>query len=196
MDGRANQIDAGGNQRIEDVVEWIAERRREQHRPGGSRLMVVVDDLREPLLVEDAVHVDRLGLAREVEVAIVVVADVLLVGPWEPGQRAQRRFALAHVPVRDQFMTVRVGVDRQHDDIAEEPERFRVRAADQLIHGLDELLRTQHLAGVQPAIDPDDCLSFGRERACLIVGQAFSQRQPAGNISIAIDLFEVVRATR
>jgi hypothetical protein len=73
------------------------------------------------------------------------------------------------------------------------PERFCVRAAAQLIHGLDELLRTEHLAGVQTAIDPDDCLPFGRKRTCLIVGQAFSQRQPAGNISIAIDLFEVVR---
>ena len=154
--------------------------------------MVVVHDLGEPLLVEDTVHVDRLGLAREVEVAIVVVADVLLVGARESGQRAQGRFTFAHVPVRNQFMAIRVGVNRQHNHVAEEPERLSVRSADQLIHGLDELLRAQHLVGMQPAIDPDDGLAFSRQRPRLIVGEAVSQRQPTGNVSIAIDLCEVV----
>ena len=48
--------------RIEVVVERIAERRREHHRAGRAGLVMVVDDLRKPLPVHDAVHVAGLGL--------------------------------------------------------------------------------------------------------------------------------------
>ena len=90
--------------------------------------MMVVDDLREPLVVQDAVHVDRLGLARHVEVAVVVVADVLLVSARQPDERAQQRIALAHVPVRDELVAVRVGVHGQHDHVAQEAQRLGVGA--------------------------------------------------------------------
>ena len=66
------------NQRIEVVVERIAERWREHHRPDGSGLMMVVHDLREPLEIELVVDVGGFLHIGHVKVAIIVVADVLL----------------------------------------------------------------------------------------------------------------------
>jgi len=62
-----------------DRVMWIAERRREHHGAGRARLVVVVDDLRVPRPIHDPVHVLGLGLERRIEIAVVVVPDVLLV---------------------------------------------------------------------------------------------------------------------
>ncbi len=76
---RTNQVQTRNDQRVEVVVGRIAERRCEHHRPRRTRLMMVVHDLRKPLDVHRPVHVLRLGLRRHVEIAIVVVADVLLV---------------------------------------------------------------------------------------------------------------------
>ena len=47
MHGGAHQLDAQRNQRIEIVIEGIAERRHEDHRAGRAGLVVVVHDLRE-----------------------------------------------------------------------------------------------------------------------------------------------------
>ena len=62
VDRGANEVDADGNQRVEHIVEWIAKRRREHHRAGWRGLVVVQHDLRKPLVIHDAVHVDRFGL--------------------------------------------------------------------------------------------------------------------------------------
>ena len=68
-----------GIERIEVVVERIAERRREQNSAGGSSLVVIVDDLRMPRAIENAVYRLRFRLRRHEGIAVVVVADVLLV---------------------------------------------------------------------------------------------------------------------
>src|SRR5439155_9909749 len=39
-----DRIDAADNQRIDVVIEWVAERRAEQHAAGWAALVVVVDD--------------------------------------------------------------------------------------------------------------------------------------------------------
>ena len=98
MHRRGHEVDAERHQRIEHVIERLAEGRREHHGAGRSALVMVVDDLREPLPVEDAVHVDRLGLAREEEVAVVVVADVLLIRAGHAVERAPLAHPFAHVP--------------------------------------------------------------------------------------------------
>ncbi len=78
---RAHQIDSDGNERIEVVVERIAKRRSEDHCAGWSSLVVIVDDLRIPRAIENAVHSLSLGLRRHVRIAIVVVSRVLLIQP-------------------------------------------------------------------------------------------------------------------
>ncbi len=94
--GRAHLVERVHDQRVVGVVERITEGRREHHRAGRARLVVVVDDLRIPLAVEHAVHVGALGLVHRIEVAVVVVADVLLVEPRSlPGAALGRRPACA-----------------------------------------------------------------------------------------------------
>ena len=86
----------------------------------------------------------------------------------------------------DQLVAVGVGVHGEDDDVAEEAQRLGVDAADELVDGLDQLLRAEHLVGVQAAVDPDDRLAFGRERARLIVGEALGAA-PAGGRSPCSD---------
>ena len=88
---RAERLQPEDQQRIEVVVVRIALRRRPDHRAGRAALVMVVEDLRQPLVVEHAVDVLGLRLRRREEVAVVVVADVLLVEPRQAGERALLR---------------------------------------------------------------------------------------------------------
>ena len=115
------------------------------------------------------------------------MADVLLVEPRQAGQRSPLRVGLAHVPVGDQIVAVRVGVHQQDDDVAQDAPRLLVVAADQLVAGLDQLLRAEHLVGVQAAVDPDDRLALGGERLGLGVGEPLGQRQPPGDLLVAAE---------
>ena len=190
---RADQIDAERHQRIEHVVERIAERRREQHRAGRSGLMVVVHDLREPLHEQLPVHVLGFLQIRHVRIAVVVVARVFLVEPRHAGQRALQRILLAHVPVGDEIVAVGIGVRGENDDVAEEARGLGIVLADQLVDRLHQLLRAEHFRGVQAAVDPHDRLAFRGERARLIVGQPFGQRELPRDLLVARQLLVVFR---
>ena len=104
-----------------------------------------------------------------------------------PAQRAAQRIALAHVPVGDELVAVGIGVRRQHDDVAQEAHASPRRTADELVDGFDQLLRAEHFVGVQPAVDPDDRLALGGERARLRVGQALGEGQAARDVPVAIE---------
>ena len=162
----SHEVQLGGDERVEVVVERIAKGRREHHRAGGAGLVMVVHDLREPLEVHRAVHVRALGLRRHVEVAVVVVTDVLLIEPRQAGSGSARRLRLAHVPARHQLHAVGVRMHGQDDQIVQEARRLGVGAGDELIHGLDQLMRAEDFSRVQPAVDPDHALAFlARARA-------------------------------
>ena len=92
----------------------------------------------------------------------------------------------------DELHAVRVRVHREDDHVVQEAQRLRVGAADHLVDRLDQLLRAEHLGGVQPAVDPDHGLAFARERARLIVGQAFGLREPPRDVLVASELLEVL----
>ena len=76
-----NQIDPGRDHGVVVVVERIPEGRRKKHGALRSSLVVVVHDLREPLVVEDTVDVLRFRLRGQIKIAVVVMTDVLLVQP-------------------------------------------------------------------------------------------------------------------
>jgi len=156
--------------------------------------MVVVDDLRKPLAVQDAVHVDRLGLRRHVEVAVVVVPGVLLIQPWQAGERPLHRIGLAHVPASGKLLAVRIAVHQQDDVVAQDAHRLGVGAADELIGGLDQLLTAEDLAGVQPTVDPHDRLAFRREGARLVVGQPFRVRKTLRYFLVPLEPLKVFPA--
>src|SRR5581483_5102199 len=81
----------------------------------------------------------------------------------------------------------------QDDDVAKKAPRLFVVPADKLIDGLDELLRAEHLGGMQTAVETNHRLAFFRQRARLIVGEPFGERQPARDFFVAIELLEVLR---
>ena len=63
----------------------------------------------------------------------------------------------------------------QDHDVAQQPHRLFVGAAHQLIDRFHQLLCAEDLGGVQAAVNPDDGFAFLRQRARLIVGQAFGE---------------------
>jgi len=175
---RAHQVNPCRNQRVEVVVERIAEGRRKHHRAGGAGLVVVVHDLREPLLVHHAIHVGGFVERRHVEVAVVIVTGVLLVQHRNAARGALLRDGIPHVPVGHQFHPVRIRVHGQDDHVVENSHRLFVGAAHQLVDRFHQLLCAQHFGGVQAAVDPDHGFAFFRQRARLLVGQALSGGQP------------------
>ncbi len=79
-------------------------------------------------------------------------------------------------------MAVGIGVHEQDDRVVEKPHRLFVGAAHHLVDHLAELLRAEHFAGVQPAVDPDHGLAFARERLRLLVGEPLGEGEPARDL--------------
>ena len=186
--GRAHLIEARDDEPVEVVVRRIAERRREHDRAGRARLVVVVDDLREPLAVHRAVHVLRLGQRRHVEVTVVVVTGVLLVQHRDRGARALERIVGAHVPIGDQVVTVRVRMRREDDHVVEDPQRLGVRVIVESVDHLRELLGAEKFRGVQPPVDPDDGLPLVRESAGLGLVQPVDLGEASRDLLVAVEI--------
>ena len=160
MHRRSDQVELHRDERIVVVVERVAERRSEDHRPDRPRLVMVVHDLRIPGPEQNAVHRLRLGLRCHVGVTVVVVTGVLVVEPRQPRSRPLERVCLPHVPVGHQLLSIRIRGHQQDDVVAEESERLRIAFAHELVHHLNQLLRAQHFAGVKTSVYPHDGLPF------------------------------------
>ncbi len=192
MHRSADHFNPQRDQRIEIIVKRIAKRRHENHRARRSGLVMVVHDLREPFDEQLAVHVGGFLHVRHVEIAIVVMADVLRVEPRQARHAALQRILFAHVPRRDEFLSVGIRERIEPDDVVQKPHRFRIVAAGHLIHHFHFLLRADRLGGMQSAIDPDDGFAFARQRVRLIVGQSLGMRKPRRNFLIVIELLQVL----
>ena len=190
---RAERLQAENQQRIEVVVVRIALRRRPDYGPGRPALVVVVENLRQPLVIQDAVDVLGLGLGRGEEVAVVVVADVVMVEARQPGGAPLQRIRVAHVPVGDELVAVGVGVHEQQDALVEEAQRFLVAAADHLVDRLHQLLRPEGLVGVKPAVDPDDRLALPGQCPGRLRRQALGERQPPRDVLVLCQVLVVRR---
>jgi hypothetical protein len=129
----------------------------------------------------------RLDHVEHVAVAIVVVADVLLV-------EFHRRWIAAGVgvaaPLHDDVLAV--GIDRgpkDQDRIVEDLADFRlIRPREEVVRQLRRMLGTGDLGSVQAAADIDEHLPFARERASRRVSEAFGMRDAL------IDLLEVLES--
>ena len=192
MHRRADHVQAGHDHRIEVVVEGIAERRREDHRAGRAGLVMVVHDLRQPLPVHQLVQVLGFLRVRHVEVAVVVVARVLVVEARAAGAPLQR-IRVLHIALRDHLHAVGIGVHGNDDHVAQDPRRLLVGAAHELVDRFDQLVRADHFRRVQAAVDPDDRLAFLRERPRLLLGDAAGAVQLLRDLLVAIELGEVLR---
>ena len=134
----------------------------------GADLVLHVDDLRLPLPPR-VLHHPRLDHVEHVGVAIVVVADVLLVqlAAAAPPRTASRRCFV--IPVGDHLMPVRIDRRPQHQhDVVEDARDLRIVGLRQQIVGeLHRVLRAGDFGRVQPAVDVHEGLAFPRQRVRL-----------------------------
>jgi len=122
----ADEIDPGDNCGIEIRVHGILERRHEQTHAVRAHLMHVVDDLRKPFLVQHAGDEPCLDLRQHEPVAIVVMADVLVIEPGQ-GPALVPRPLVAAIPAHDRVEAVGVHRrDHQHDHRVEQTAQFRI----------------------------------------------------------------------
>ena len=197
----AHHFDTQRHQRIEVVVKRIAERRNEDYRAGGSGLVVVVHDLRKPLQEQLAIHIGGFLHVGHVEIAIVVVTDVLGVEARQiihvalvlRTQRSIQLFAAAHIPVGDEFLAVGVGLDEEHNVVVEQAHSLRVGAAHHLVDHFHELLRAHRFARVQTAVDPHDRLALRGQLVGLLLADALGERQTPRDLLIFIEILDIFR---
>ena len=155
---------------------------------------MVVEDLRLPFARHPGRH-PRLDLVDHVAVAVVVVADVLLV---EEGRRGDfvRRAQVGAVPLGDHRLTV--GVDRrpQHEDhVVEDGGDFGVVVARYEVVGeLDGVLVRRDFAGVQPAVDVDEGTAFVGERTGVGVGEAAGVGEAERDFAVPVQVAQVLGA--
>ena len=133
----SHQVELHRDQRIEVVVEGVAERRSEDDGPDWSGLVVIVHDLRVPRAEENAVHRLRFRQRCHVRIAIVIVTGVLVIEARQSRRRALQSVGVAHIPVGHQLLPVGIGRDQEDDVVAEEAQRLWVGSAHQLICRLD-----------------------------------------------------------
>ena len=196
MHGGADGLDLERHQRVVVKVEGVAEG---WHEDDGSRrpgLVVVVHDLRVPLAEEDAGDIGRFRHVVHVEVAVVVVADVL--GPEARGalagavHDALSGVGLAHVPLGDEVVSVRIVEDEERNVVVEEAHRFGVGAGVELVNGFDELGLADGFRRMQAAIDPDDGFAFFGERVSLVWGKSFGVGELGGDFLVVVELGDVL----
>ena len=191
--GGTQRIEARYEHRVVEHVERVAIRRPRHHRSRRAGLVVVVDDLGDPIDVEDAGQVAGLPHVHHEEVPVVIVTDVFVVEPRDVEIQALQRIRVPHIPRAHEFLPVRV-IDRKQDhDVVEDAERFRVGARREHPERLDQLLRADGLGGVQPAVNPHDRFAGLREGARLLVRQILGPRQLLGVEPVALDVLEVLR---
>ena len=184
----AHQVDGPPHQRMYVARDRLGERRDPDARRKRRRLVVVVEKLRLPL-AHDPGDRPRLDHVDHVAVAVVVVADVLLVELRQPGD-LERRSEVLLIPIGDHVLAVGVDREPEHQDhVVEDRRDLRiVIAGDQVVGELDGVLGVGHLGGVQPAVDVDERLPFLRELPRLIVGQALRMREPLGDLAVPLDV--------
>src|SRR5215510_814000 len=117
MHCRAHQINAQRDERVEVVIERITEWRGEHDRSRGPGLMMVVNYPGKPFMIEDPVNRLAFRLGGKIEIAIVVMSDILLIEPGKTRSRSFGRVRIAHIPVGNQFHTVRIDKTSEHDDV-------------------------------------------------------------------------------
>ncbi len=172
-------------------ADGLRERREPDPRRKRPRLVVHVDDLGLPL-APGVLHDARFDHVEHVGVAVVVVADVLLVQARHARQLVRRADVL-HVPVRDHLLAVRVdcGPEHQHDVVEHRPDLRLGRPADQVVGQQRRVLAARHLRCVQAAVDVHERPALPRERARLRLAHRTGVRQAQGDLAQPIEVRQV-----
>ena len=187
----AHQVDPSDDLRVDVRVERVGKRRHEHPRRRPPRLVLVVHDLGQPLLVEQRVDDAGLGLRLHVRVAVVVVADVLLVQPRHRAVLVRRVQVLA-VPVDDHVHAVGVHRGQQDQDhVVADLAHLRRFVRGDAMRQQERMLRRGDLAGMQAVVDPHDGLAFARQRAGGIRTHPAHVSEPLADVAVVIGLRKI-----
>ena len=178
--------------RVDVDVERIGERRHEDARAAVALLVHVVrDDRLEAVLHQLDVHA-RFFLREHEPVAVVVVADVLVV---QVRIDAIEIRALRLVPVVDhQVLAVRVlRRHHQHDGVVEDLADLRRVLGRQAMDDGDDRLAVRDLGRVNRGVDQIERLALGGELLRFGVRQPARIGQPPVDLDQPIELRQVLR---
>jgi hypothetical protein len=81
---------------------------------------------------------------------------------------------------------------RENDVILEDAHRLFVGPGDQLVRGLDQLIRAEHFGGMETAVEPDDRLAFLRQRLRLRVGEPLALREAHRDLLVPREVLEIL----
>ena len=185
---RAQQVGDAENHGLDVERQRVGLRRHEHARPGRAHLVLVEKDLREPAVVEDVVDDLRLHLCKHVVVAVVVVADVVVVEPGEAAALILGASVLV-VPVDDHHLAV--GIDRGHDQkdyIVEPAEHRGVARGGNIVGELERHLSGTDLGRVDAAGDQHNGLAFGDEPLGFLLGKIIRVGQAAGDGTVVLQV--------
>ena len=174
---------------------WQSARRTAAARSGGKRrrLVLHVYDLRLPLAPR-LLHHPRLDHVEHVGVAVVVVADVLLI---ELRQRLVGVADVLHVPLGHHLVAVGLIVGHSIRITLSRMRDLRiVRLRQQVIRELQRVLRPGDFRRVQAAVDVDDRLCLPSPAPAPALRSVLPARQATRDLAVAIDLLEVRRASK
>ena len=166
-------------------VERIGERRHEDARATGALLVHVVRDDRLVLVLHQLDVHARFLLREHEPVAVVVVADVLVI---QVGIDAVVGRALGLVPVID-HQVLAVGILRrhhQHHRVVENLPNLRTVLGGEPMDDVDDRLAVRDFRGVNGRVDQVERLAFRGELL------RFRVRQPARIGQAAVDLHQSI----
>ena len=159
---RTHHVDARRHPGMDVRVDRIGEWRQEDTRPSRPCLVVVVDDLREPLAVQNSRH--RTGLRHVVHepVAVVVVADIVMVELGRP-RRLERCLEILSIPIGNDVEPIRVHARHEEQDhVVADLLHLRGIFGHDAISEMRHHLGRRDLGRVQAGIEPNDRFAFGR----------------------------------
>ncbi len=193
-DRHADGVDLARHQRRHFGRDRLGERRQPDPGREGRRLVLHVDDVGLPLAPGPRDHA-RLHDVQHVRVAVVVVADVLLIQLVQRRHLVGRPHVLA-VPVDDDVLSV--GIDRrpeqEHVVVENLPDlRIGVGLRQQVVRQLDRVLGAGDLAGVQPAADVHERLALARQQVGVGRAQSFGVGELLRDVPVVVELRQILR---
>ena len=190
-DRPAHQVDPSDDEGRDVGVYGVIEGRDEDAGRKRRRLVLVVDDLREPLHVELRGDVAGLGRVEHEPVPVVIVAGVRVI---ELGRRRllEARAHVRHVPIGHEGRPVRVHVgDEQEDDVVANEAHLGRLCRDDLVGQKRGCLGVAHFCGVQSEVDPHDRFPVAGQGPRLFVGQVAPLGEPSGDLLIAVGVSQI-----
>src|SRR4051794_30598621 len=114
--------------------------------------MMVVHDLWYPFNKKLTPHILSLLHIHDEKVAVIIVANILLVKSWQVIHRTFFRFWISHVPVRHQLLPIRIGMNKKDYYFIQYAKCFSICTGNNRIKGLYQLMCSHYLCRMESTI--------------------------------------------